>query len=58
VPQYLVIDINGRVVYDHRLTASGTYQRDTRKPGDALTLLNAPHLALTVDDLLLPESGG
>jgi Uma2 family endonuclease len=58
VPQYLVIDINGRVVYDHRLTASGTYQRDTRNPGDPVTLIAAPHLPLTVDDLLLPESGG
>ncbi len=56
IAQYLVIDIVGRVVYDHRLTASGTYGRDIRKPGDALTLIAAPHLPLTVDDLLLPQS--
>ncbi|MBC7807736.1 MAG: Uma2 family endonuclease [Akkermansiaceae bacterium] len=55
VSQYLVIDINGRVVYDHRLTASGEYQRDTRVPGDSVTLVAAPNLTLTVDDLLLPQ---
>ncbi|MBC8138877.1 MAG: Uma2 family endonuclease [Fibrella sp.] len=58
VPQYLVIDINGRVVYDHRLTESGNYQRDMREPGGSVTLVAAPHLPLTVDDLLLPESDG
>lgn len=49
-----MIDVNNRVIYVHTNTPSGIYQRDTREPGDALTLLNAPHLALTVDDLLLP----
>ena len=54
VPQYLVIDVNGRVVYDHTLIAPGVYDRQTRTPGDAIVLLAAPQLALTVDDLLLP----
>jgi Uma2 family endonuclease len=54
VPQYFVIDVNGREVYVHTNTPSGVYQRVTRKPGDVLTLLHAPHLALTVDYLLLP----
>ncbi len=56
VPQYLVIDIVGRVVYVHTNTPSGVYQCVTRNPGDALTLLAAPHLAFSVDDLLLPTA--
>ena len=55
IAQYFVIDVNGRVVYEHILNpATGGYDRETRNPGDALTLLAAPHLPLTVDDWLLP----
>ena len=54
IAQYFVIDIAGRVVYDHRLTAGGTYTRNTYAPGDALTLAAAPDLPLLVNDWLLP----
>ena len=54
VPQYLVIDVNARLVYVHTLTGRGVYTRETRVPGEAIELLAAPHFALTVDNLLLP----
>ena len=54
IAQYLVLDVNGRVVYDHILLANGDYSRVAKVPGDAVTLLHAPDLALVVDDLLLP----
>lgn len=54
IAQYLVVDVSGRVVYDHVLAAGGTYTRETRSPGDTITLLRAPKLLLRVDNLLLP----
>ncbi len=56
IAQYFVIDVTGRVVYDHRLTGSGAYARDVYKSGDGLTLVCAPELALRVDDWLLPNT--
>lgn len=55
IAQYLVIDIVGRVVYDHRLTVEGAYRRETRRPGDPVILAATPDVALSVDDLLLPQ---
>ena len=55
IEQYLVIDINARVVYDHRLMLDGTYRRETRQLGDTIVLAASPGLPLTVDDLLLPQ---
>ncbi|MBC8141159.1 MAG: Uma2 family endonuclease [Armatimonadetes bacterium] len=54
IEQYLVLDINARVVYDHRLTDAGTYHRETRRPGDAIVRAASPGLPLSVDDLFLP----